>query len=667
MTMDHGPIGRLRTPGAWFEERYCRVDLRWLGIFRILLSLLLCVDLLRRWAHATDFYTNQGLLPNHFSLFRPLGRDVFSIYHAFSTLPEVNVAFALTLVVFVVFGLGYRTRLFHVLSLLCITSLNARNLLVENGGTVVVNLICFWTLFFPLGRRLSLDSLLATLRREASRADLEGNPPTGDEGAAPSEVVAAANAHYSLLLFVLLFQWSAIYFFNVVHKSGVGWRDGTALHWFLHQDRIVTAFGIFAREHAPLWLLKGFTYGTLGVEAALTVLLLVPFQPIWCRRIALVFALALHGGIAATSRLGPFSYAMSVFFVLPLTATDWNWLSRRLRSPAPTLTVIYDADCGICFLGCRILKELDLLGKLRFVGNDRPDQIPPELSPELLDQTFAVVDANGQIALRERGLSRVLGALPFAGFGSGFLLRLPGVSALARAGYVWFATRRHAISSRLGLGVCGVQSPGASTSTAAAELAGERLWPMVGWRPLIALRETAVIVALVMTCIQLAKDNDWARRRGGENVPQPAALLRIMDFFRLYQGWRMFAPEPPYDDGRVVVDARTRDGRKVDPLTGLEPDFNTDTKVGWGHSQLWCDWHLKMYFSRYAANRQHLKDWLLSWHERTGNPEDRVVAFDVWWVNDKSPPPGQLLGTPQKPVQLLTFGQVKDSGAKPWL
>src|SRR5688572_18764946 len=164
--MDHGPIGRLRAAIVWFEERYCRVDLRWLGVFRILLGVLLCVDLIRRWLHATDFYTNQGLLPNHFSLFRPLGRDVFSIYHAFSTLPEVNVAFALSLAVFALFGLGYRTRLFHILSLLCITSLNARNLLVENGGTVVVNLICFWTLFFPLGRRLSLDSLITTLRRE---------------------------------------------------------------------------------------------------------------------------------------------------------------------------------------------------------------------------------------------------------------------------------------------------------------------------------------------------------------------------------------------------------------------------------------------------------------------------------------------------------------------
>jgi hypothetical protein len=129
----------------------------------------------------------------------------------------------------------------------------------------------------------------------------------------------------------------------------------------------------------------------------------------------------------------------------------------------------------------------------------------------------------------------------------------------------------------------------------------------------------------------------------------------------------MFAPEPPYEDGRMVVDGRTEDGRKVDPFTGAEPDFDPETSVGWGHSQLWCDYHLKMYFARYAANRQHLKEYLQNWHLRTGRPRDRLVAFDVWWVSDKSPGPGEAHGKPQKPVLLASSGKVSDSGATPWL
>src|SRR3954464_94744 len=175
---EHGPIGRLQRCMIWFEEHYCRADLRWLGFFRIVLGLLLSAQLLNCWGVARDFYTNDGILPNHFSLFRPLGRGVVSLYHAFSTLAEVNVAFALTLAIFLTFTLGYRTRLFHALSFICITSLDARNLLVENGGTVVINLLTFWALFLPLGRRLSLDALIASLRgrEEHDSTDLNRRP-----------------------------------------------------------------------------------------------------------------------------------------------------------------------------------------------------------------------------------------------------------------------------------------------------------------------------------------------------------------------------------------------------------------------------------------------------------------------------------------------------------
>src|SRR5215203_3594839 len=120
---------------AFFRERYLTVDVRWLGVFRLALGTLLMVEVLRRWYYAVPFYTNEGLLPNHFTLFAPMGGSVFSIYHAFSTYPEVSVAFFATLLVFLAFTLGYRTRLFHVLSAVCITSLNARNLFVQNGGT----------------------------------------------------------------------------------------------------------------------------------------------------------------------------------------------------------------------------------------------------------------------------------------------------------------------------------------------------------------------------------------------------------------------------------------------------------------------------------------------------------------------------------------------------
>jgi predicted DCC family thiol-disulfide oxidoreductase YuxK len=650
---------------AWFEEHYCRADLRWLGFFRIVLGSVLIGQLLNCWGVARDFYTNDGILPNHFSLFRPLGRNVVSLYHAFSTLPEVNVAFAITLAIFLTFTLGYRTRLFHVLSFICITSLDARNLMVENGGTVVINLLTFWTLFLPLGRRLSLDALIASLRgrNEHGSADLNRRPRRSE----------AAQRFYSLAIFALLFQWSAIYFFNAVHKSGEGWHNGSAIHWFLYQNRIVTWFGIFAREHAPFWLLRGFTYATLAVEWSLAVLLLVPFRQIWLRRLAFLFAVGLHGGIAATARLGPFSYVMVSFFFLTLSASDWNWLRARLAKPRAPLTVIYDADCGICLQICRVLQRWDVFERLRFVGNDESSKspgnpIPENLSPELLDETVVAVTPGGEQYLRERAVAAILSALPLAGLGVGWLLRAPGVSGLARLAYVSIARRRHEISAQLGWGQCGVRAPAdaAAPVEEPPEPAVPRVWPDVLTSTRVAVREALVILALVMTANQLETDNDWARARF-PHASQPPLLLAVVDTFRLYQGWRMFAPEPPYEDGRLVVDARTVDGRKLDPLTGEAPDFNPETDVGWGQNQFWCDYHLKMFFSRYAAYRQLLREYLERYQLRTGRPEDRLIAFDVWWVNVKSQAPGAAHGEPQKPVKIVSLGEVKDSGATPWL
>src|SRR5215204_540757 len=55
--------------GEWLRKRYLAVDPRWLGVFRIVFGSLLFADGARRWYYARAFYSNDGLLPNHFSLF----------------------------------------------------------------------------------------------------------------------------------------------------------------------------------------------------------------------------------------------------------------------------------------------------------------------------------------------------------------------------------------------------------------------------------------------------------------------------------------------------------------------------------------------------------------------------------------------------------------------
>jgi predicted DCC family thiol-disulfide oxidoreductase YuxK len=641
--------------GDFLQARYFTADTRFLGVFRIGFGILLCADLWRRFVEAREYYSNDGFFPNHFSLFRPMGDGVFSLLHAFSTLGEVRLVMLLMLGVFVSYTLGYRTKLSQVLAFLSITSLNARNLFVENGGDVLVNVMAGLTMFFPLGKRLSVDALLQSMR-----AYSETSPDALNDRTRPLE----PERHFiSLGIAAAILQLAVIYFFNAVHKSGVGWLNGSAIHYFLHQDRIVTALAVWLRVHAPYSALQAATYSALAIEFALPVILLFPFFRTWAHRLGLLLGIGLHGGIALTSRLGPFSYAMILFFVLFLGERDWGALRRWFGRPSRKRTVIFDMDCGICLLICRILKRLDPFECLTFVGNDQLERLPAGLDATTTERTVVVVDAKGRLHTEERAVFEIGRALPFGILLLGWL-RLPGLSLIGRGLYRVVAQRRIEISVWLGLGACGIgPRPGAEASLpAAADGVTYRSSRLAAFT---FVRESLLAAFIVLLAVQAANDNGFVTRRA--RVHRPEWVVATVNTFRLMEGWGMFAPEPPYDDGHLVIDGRTKDGRKLDPFTGSVPDFDPFTPVGWGHEQFWCDYNNRLRFDWHQPNRQHFKDYLRHWHEYADRPEDELVAFDVWWVHDKSPPPGEQRGEPQMPQKLVSHGIVKDSGARPWL
>ena len=125
-------------------REFATADPRSLGLFRILFGVLLLVDLYRRLPDYVLFYTNEGMLPNHGAIYRPMSGYLFSIYHAFSTRGEVLGAFAATAIVFICFTIGWKTKVFQVAALVLTTSLHSRNIMLENGGDVVCNILALW-------------------------------------------------------------------------------------------------------------------------------------------------------------------------------------------------------------------------------------------------------------------------------------------------------------------------------------------------------------------------------------------------------------------------------------------------------------------------------------------------------------------------------------------
>jgi hypothetical protein len=159
---------------------YLRLDNRSLALGRIVLGVVLIVDLLRRVPLIRDFYSNLGLLPNHTVLWRPLAPRMFSFWFMASLPEESALWFVVAFVCFLCFTVGYRTRLFQVLSFALTVSLHERILYAENWGTVVLAELLVWTLFLPLGRRFSVDALRASLRSRPDETpeDLAAGPPS---------------------------------------------------------------------------------------------------------------------------------------------------------------------------------------------------------------------------------------------------------------------------------------------------------------------------------------------------------------------------------------------------------------------------------------------------------------------------------------------------------
>jgi hypothetical protein len=300
------------------RRAYATFDPRSIALGRIVLASVLLLDLAKRWVGISTWYTNEGLLPNHTLLWRPTFQWVFSFFYMVSYRHEAVIAFLGCALVYLALLLGYRTRLAHVLAAICVVSLHGRVLFIQNGGDVVLSELCLWTMFLPTGRRFSIDALRERLRRA------EPAPPD-------------TRPVVSLVVTAMILQLAVIYLFNAIHKGGPTWRQGNAVHYVLHQNRIVTTLGVWAREHLGAGPLRVMTWTALGIEWTLPVMLLSPIGTRHTRRIAILLVWMLHTGFALFLNLGVFVPAMIAYTPNLLPGADWDALERwwaRRRRPA---------------------------------------------------------------------------------------------------------------------------------------------------------------------------------------------------------------------------------------------------------------------------------------------------------------------------------------------
>jgi hypothetical protein len=357
----------------------------------------------------------------------------------------------------------------------------------------------------PLGARFSLDAVAAAQRE--GRADA---------------VDWAKRPVVSIAMLALILQLATIYLLNAASKSGQAWREGTAVHYALHQDKFVTWLGVWMRERLPLPWLRYLTWSVLTTEWIGFWLIITPLFVKQARLLAICVMPLLHVGFALGLNLGAFSPAMVAFYPLLLTSQHWEALDRRW--------------------GAR-------------------------LAPAL-----------------ERWEARVRSAVS--------LVRYPPVAAPSEV--------------------------------------------------LRAIGEGLTVLLMLAIASEVVNDNVPVPQ--ALRVSQPTWAKAVIEYPRILQGWRMFAPEPPRGESMMFVDAKTASGRHVDPYNEVASDQhypNGDVvPTHMGQSQFFVMYSDRLPNAGYAAYRQAFSEWLIAYPERTHRAQDCLVSYEVYLVTDHSPPPG---------------------------
>jgi len=617
------PPPPLEPAGGWqkLAALYGSADPRSLGALRVALGALLAIDVVLKFPIAAAHLSNAGWLTNHFALFRPMSQHLFSVYLAFGSPHEVELLLLLHLVVCLLLMVGYRTKLMQLLALVLTTSLDSRNVMIENGGSVILNLLVVWTAFLPLGARFSVDAFRASLRarQETSEAALNDrlDPPRRRQ-----PVV-------SLAVTALLLQWAVIYAFNAVQKSGAPWRDGTAVYYFLQQDRLVTWFGAWLRGVLPLGGVKLLTFATLLIEAAIPLLLLSPWRPRRSRLLAFALAAALHLGIDAVLQLGSFSWAMLVAFVAFVPAESWEAAKSYLRARRTPCVVHFDPASGATLALCRAIKRLDALELVTFRALD-------DGSPKKAQRTLCVSVDGGKTQGGWAALVAISRALWFGSWPLRLLAPLLRRRVERRLSQL--ATRPEELDHDFGLEHLPAQNDGHAPEPSEARKALHNFFGSV--------REGAVALLMVVAGSQLLVENPIVPASLKPHA-RPPVFEAIVTYPRIFQGWSMFAPAPPDHDGRLVIDGRTRNGRRFDPLTGREPVFEVQPPGAPRTNLVWGYFHTRIVEDRFSTYWGGVREFVMNHHKLTGRPEDELASFEAYYVSQAFPPPG----TPRKPPE----------------
>jgi len=613
------------------KNSWLTFDRRTLGLSRLLLGFYLVMDLLRRSAQWEDMFSDKGIMPSYVILKNLHQSSHFSFLHGFTTAPELWALFAVIFVTFFCLFVGYKTKVAQVLSLVFVTSMNGRVLLIENGGYVVQNLLLLWMCFMPLGDRFSVDGLLASMRRKRERTAADLNDRS--ELAEPFRLAPFV----SIVGLVICAQIMAVYYFNVIHKFGPGWkRDWTAVHYVMYVDRMVTPIIADVRDYIPFRVYQLMTFSVVVSESLIGFCTMLPQLVVfgfdvklWLKRIGLILINFLHLGFGSTFVLGPFAWGLCVFSSLLISYEDWEVAARTMRREHRARTVVFDPDSGAALWLCRVVARMDRFGLIGFREARTADEKRRRIS--VVDQR----DPMALVTTDHAALAQIIAALP-VGPVFAWILRVPPVSNLFDA--LMNALRGRA-SRFFGLSVASPEGKAQSRARHRVKSVGRLVSELACLVMFVGAINQALVELWCTSKGYTAAITRLNERYQWDLKPQPDAMRTLTHKLRFLQGWFMFSPNPVMVDGTIAVDAVTVDGRHIDPFMYRPPDFDLIHAKSYGYNQIWSDYFNRIQADGAKAYRESMLDYMRRLPERTGNPNDALVSGEVWWITDRNPKP----------------------------
>ncbi len=268
------------------------LDVRSLALLRIGTALLLLLNLILCYSNLQFFYTDNGFLPREAAFLK--NPWSISLYYATGTWEGVIVLFIISAICSFFLLVGYKTRLFTILSWILLISLQDRNSYVLQSGDLLLRMILFWGIFLPWGNYFAIDTLHKKKPRQKT-------------------IASFATASFML-------QIAFLYFFAFGHKLATDlWLPkGTAIWYVLHRTQTATTLGTSLSHFPfPIWQLS--SYGVLILEGLAGFLLLVPLYHQKIRTAAIGTLILVHilFGLILQIGLFPFIDIVTLCGLLP--------------------------------------------------------------------------------------------------------------------------------------------------------------------------------------------------------------------------------------------------------------------------------------------------------------------------------------------------------------